>query len=112
MVDDSVIRVVQHYLAVLNGAGVHAIRGVVFGSYARGEQRWESDIDLVVVAPEFDNLRDRRLSDLLWRMRAHADPRIEPIPCGERQWEEDNVSPVIEMARREGQVIPYVPQAV
>jgi len=38
---------------------------------------------------------------------ARTDSRIEPIPCGERQWIEDDVTPIIEIARREGvQVLP------
>ncbi len=31
-----------------------------------------------------------------------TDSRIEPIACGERQWAEDAVTPIIEIALREG----------
>lgn len=34
-----------------------------------------------------------------------ADNRIEPIPCGEREWETDQSRPILEIARREGIVI-------
>ncbi len=37
---------------------------------------------------------------------AQTDSRIEPIGVGERQWREDDVSVILEMARREGQPIP------
>jgi hypothetical protein len=30
---------------------------------------------------------------------------IQPIPCGEKQWVEDDSSAVIEIARREGERI-------
>jgi hypothetical protein len=80
-------------------------QGVVFGSFARAEaDRW-SDIDLVVVAPRFDGEISRADVSLLWRVAARTDSRIEPIPCGERQWIQDQSSAILEIARREGQVI-------
>lgn len=36
---------------------------------------------------------------------AYTDSRIEPLAVGERQWREGDTSPIIEEARREGQVI-------
>jgi hypothetical protein len=43
--------------------------------------------------------------NLLWRLAARTDNRIEPIPCGERQWLEDDASAIIEIARREGETV-------
>jgi predicted nucleotidyltransferase len=85
--------------------GLDVNRAVVFGSYATGRADEWSDIDLVVVAPRFDGTFTRDDVSLLWRVAAHTDSRIEPIPCGVRQWEEDQSSAIIEIARREGQVI-------
>jgi hypothetical protein len=42
---------------------------------------------------------------MLWRLAAQTDSRIEPIPCGERQWLEDDASAIIEIARREDETI-------
>lgn len=76
--------------------------GVLFGSWARGTSgRW-SDIDVIVISPRFDGPVRRDDIDLLWRVAARTDSRIEPVPCGERQWAEDDATPVIEAARREG----------
>lgn len=105
MVDQSTQLTVQRYLRAVREAGIHARRAVVFGSHARGEANEWSDIDLVVIAPELDNLTDRRLVSKLWELRAHTDSRIEPIACGERQWETDGESPILEIARREGIMI-------
>jgi len=81
--------------------------GVIFGSYASGRpSRW-SDIDLLVVSPTFDGTYSRDAVNCLWRVAARTDSRIEPIPCGQRQWVEDAATPIIEIARREGiQVLP------
>jgi predicted nucleotidyltransferase len=85
--------------------GLGVCFAVVFGSQTTGKaDRW-SDIDLLVVSPRFDALRNRQDIGLLWRVAARTDSRLEPIPCGERQWREDRVSPIVEIARREGQVI-------
>lgn len=114
MVARSVLKIIRDYLQVVNQAGIHADPAVLFGSWARGEARTESDIDLVVIAPEFDGQRDRKLVDKLWELRI-ATPeawRIEPIACGERQWLEEDGSPIIEVARREGQVITLNPETV
>jgi len=41
----------------------------------------------------------------LWLATASADNRIEPIPCGEQEWETDGARPILEIARREGVII-------
>jgi predicted nucleotidyltransferase len=105
MVNRSVVAGVRRYLRALQDRGVVVRFGIIFGSQARGEADSASDIDLLVVSPRFDRGRKRRDVNLLWRIVAHTDSRIEPVPCGEKQWEEDDVSPIIEIARREGRRI-------
>jgi len=104
MVDDTVIEAVRQYLAGLPAFGIHARRAVLFGSYVQGKADQWSDIDLVVIAPEFDGSRDISLVKALWRATV-ADNRIEPVACGEKEWETDDSRPIIEIARREGIVI-------
>jgi predicted nucleotidyltransferase len=78
----------------------------VFGSQVTGRADVWSDIDLLVVSPKFDGKRKRDDINLLWRIAARTDSRIEPIPVGEQQYETDDSSAIIEIARREGQRIP------
>ena len=51
---------------------------ILFGSYANGHQREDSDIDVAVVInqPEGDYLT---YTSLLWKLRRQIDVRIEPI---------------------------------
>jgi hypothetical protein len=49
--------------------------------------------------------KDRKKIDNLWHITAQTDSRIEPIPCGEKQWQEDDSSAIIEIARREGEIV-------
>ena len=105
MVDELAVGVVRRYLEQLRIAGIEIRCAILFGSRARGGHRPDSDIDVVVVSSRFDQATDRRDADLLWRVAARTDSRIEPIPCGERQWAEDQRSPVLEIARRQGVLI-------
>ncbi len=105
MVEPAITSVVQDYLRAVRQAGILARYAVLFGSHVRGDARPDSDIDLLVIAPEFDGPYDRRQVDLLWALRASTDSRIEPIAVGERRWHEDDASPLLEIARREGQEI-------
>ena len=102
MVAEPIVTSVRSYLRALKEAGLEASFAVVFGSQACGAtDRW-SDIDVVIVAPALDGGADARTVGLLWRVAARTDSRIEPIPCGTRQWEQDDTSVLLEVARREG----------
>ena len=111
MVDATIVNVVRDYLQTLRDYGLDVRFGVIFGSWSRGKANEWSDIDLLVVSPRFDDPRDRRDVDLLWRLAARSDSRIKPIPCGERQWREERSSAVVEIARREGEPINLPDQA-
>jgi predicted nucleotidyltransferase len=107
MVEPPIAKMIQSYLAAVRRSGIRVSQAVLFGSYARGDARPDSDVDTlrVVIAPEFDGPYDKSRIDLLWALRAQTDSRIEPVAVGERQWREDDASAIIEIARREGQEI-------
>ena len=84
MVEPEILKIIQDYLQAVNQASIQVQRAVLFGSWARGDAKPYSDIDLVVIAPQFDR-PNRKLIDCLWELRL-ATPetwRIEPIACGE-----------------------------
>jgi predicted nucleotidyltransferase len=106
MVAKDIVVVVQNYLSVVAKKGVPVRYGVVFGSHAKGNVHEWSDIDLLVVSPLYDKRRTYKQASKLWRIAAQTDSRIEPIPVGEKQYKEDDSSMIVEIARREGQIIP------
>ena len=106
MVNESIALIVRKYLANLRQQDMPVSYGVLFGSQVRGEAGQWSDIDLLVVSPRFDEKRNREDINLLWRVAARTDSRIEPIPVGQQQFLTDDSSAIIEIARREGQIIP------
>lgn len=105
MVDEAIISRVNTYLNRLKEKGLTVEFGVIFGSYAKAKADQMSDIDVIVVSPTFDGHRKRRDIDILWHVAAKTDNRIEPVPCGVLQWQEDDTSAIVEMARREGQKV-------
>ncbi len=111
MVDESVIRSVRNYLRALVDKGIQKPYGVIYGSHATGRTHEWSDIDLIVVSNHFDPMHTRQDRDMLWIVAGRIDNRIEPIPCGAKQWEDDDSSAIIEIARREGQVIKLTEDA-
>ncbi len=104
MVSQEIINAIVHYLQKVNQAGIEATTAVLFGSFAQGTATADSDIDLIVIAPQFDQWDEAQLN-LLWELRAFANPRIEPIACGSQQWLEDDASPILSLARDSGFVI-------
>ena len=51
---------------------------ILFGSYANGNQKEDSDIDVAVVVNSID-LDFFTYAPLLWKLRREIDDRIEPI---------------------------------
>ena len=107
MVDPTIVKIVKQYLSNLDKQGVQVEYGVIFGSQARGQVDQWSDIDLLVVSHRFDKQCSRADVNLLWRVAARTDSRIEPIPVGAQQYHQDQSSHIIEIARREGAIIPF-----
>jgi predicted nucleotidyltransferase len=105
MVAEPIVRSIKRYLQAVSEQGIPVRYGVVFGSQVTGRADVWSDIDLLVVSPRFDSERQRGDINLLWRIAARTDSRIEPIAVGEQQYQQDDSSAIVEIARREGQII-------
>ncbi|MCD6384746.1 nucleotidyltransferase domain-containing protein [Candidatus Sumerlaeota bacterium] len=76
---DSVIEVIKRYVKELEKNGIPVEQVILFGSYAKGTIREDSDVDIALVSPAFsgDRFEDRRR---LVPLRRNIDSRIEPIP--------------------------------
>jgi len=105
MVEKSIIEIVKRYLSQLAPEGIHARQAVLYGSYARGEAGPDSDLDLIVIAPELEGELTIETVKKLWRVASESDNRIEPIPCGVEEWNSDTGRPILEIAKKEGLII-------
>ena len=61
---------------------------ILFGSYAMDNPRKDSDIDIAVVFPDFDNRLDRQVE--LMKLTRKIDTRIEPHPFREKDFVNSN----------------------
>jgi len=105
MVNPAIINSIKRYLEKLIDNGIPVSFGVIYGSHVAGNAGKWSDIDLIVVSSQFDKTIDREDINILWRVAARIDSRIEPIPCGKWQWQEDTSCVIIEIARNQGIIV-------
>lgn len=106
MVNKTIVKSVQEYLKYVKEQGIPVSYGVLFGSYAKNKAHKWSDIDVLVVSPRFDEDQTAEDHEKLWMFAARMNKLIEPIPVGEKQYKEDKTTLILEVARREGQIIP------
>jgi uncharacterized protein len=99
-----IIKIVTQYTQALREAGLPVMRAILFGSFAQQTAHADSDIDVLIISPAFDKT-DETAVDLLWELRAVTDARIEPVACGQKQWETDRHNWLLHTARNEGIVV-------
>ncbi|MBI5416484.1 nucleotidyltransferase domain-containing protein [Candidatus Poribacteria bacterium] len=101
MVDAKIINIVQKFISVLIGNGINVEKVVLYGSYASGNIRTDSDLDIAVISSDFGKDRfeeGKMLLKIAWRI----DPRIEPIPISTKSYENDTWIPLIHEIKQKG----------
>jgi predicted nucleotidyltransferase len=83
---ESIIRDVRRYIAELRKNGIPVQRAMLFGSWARGAGREESDVDVALISNVFtgDRFQDRRK---IIPLRRKINNRIEPMPFDPRTFD-------------------------
>lgn len=82
--DKAINSIVENYIASVQRHQPNLISAFIFGSYAKNNQRDESDIDIALV---IDNLSDMDRFDTqvkLMLLAAQIDSRIEPHPISKQ----------------------------
>ena len=74
-------KAVKKYVALLRSEDFPVDRAYIFGSYARGNFKKESDIDVCIVSPRLSKNWDKNES-YLWQLTRKIDARIEPVGYG------------------------------
>jgi predicted nucleotidyltransferase len=87
MVTESAVNIAKKYLSSLP-AELDVKKAYIFGSYAKGTQREESDIDIAVVFGHMDDFFEMQME--LFRRRRKIDLRIEPHPFDADDFSENN----------------------
>lgn len=101
MAKKSVIRVINKFARAIREKGITIDKIVLYGSYAKGRQRRDSDIDVAVVSRDFG--KDRIEEGMfLFRIAGEIDPRIEPVPISVKSYKNDTWVPLIYEIRTKG----------
>ena len=101
MVETKIIELVKQYLTVLSNESIIISKAFIYGSQANGTATEESDIDLMLISPMFDESTDK-FAHVLWLSTRKVSYKIEPIAIGEKRFLSDDGSPLIEIVRQEG----------
>lgn len=86
------IDIAKSYVRELRKNKIRVVRAYLYGSYANGTPHRDSDIDIVVVSPQF---RKSRFEDSLRiaKLRYNIDLRISPLAYHPRDFIMDHVIP-------------------
>ena len=88
--DKNIARIIKLYIHTVLSQQPDILSAYLFGSYARNNQRTESDIDIALV---FNNLSDNDRFDTqvkLMLLAANIDDRIEPHPISQQELHSNN----------------------
>jgi len=95
------IKVIKKFAKKLRKEGIAVDHVILYGSYAKGNVRPHSDIDVAVVSKNFG--RDQvEEGMLLFRIAGKIDPRLEPVPISKKNYEHDTWIPLIHEIREKG----------
>ncbi len=101
MVQREVIKILKEYLHILEESGIYIQKAFLYGSYARNDANEQSDIDVMLISEIFDKNDDKQIGKI-WRLTTKINTRIEPYTVGINRFLKDDVSPLLEIVRREG----------
>ena len=73
------LNIVNEYVNLLKQKGVDVEKVILFGSYAKGTAKPESDIDVAIISSQFgkNNLKEMMF---LRRIALKIDSHLEPLP--------------------------------
>ena len=101
MAGESIIELLQKYIQLLRKEGIRVDKAFLYGSYLTGNQTEESDIDLMLVSDQFDVSNDL-LAGKIWALTRNVNSRIEPYIVGSKKFANDEISPIIQIVKKEG----------
>lgn len=97
--------IVNRYVQNLQAHGIEVEQIILFGSYARRRAHQGSDIDLAVIAPQFEHLNWRERYEVLGLANMSLRAPIQALGYSPRQWREAERGSFADKIRRTGKVI-------
>ena len=95
------VKVIKKFVEKLKREGISIDHVILYGSYASGRMRPDSDIDVAVISRNFG--KDRVEEGMnLFRIAGKIDSRIAPVPISTKVYENDTWIPLIYEIREKG----------
>jgi len=102
MVSKKIRSIIKKYISELEKNGLIISKVFLFGSYAYGSPNSDSDIDLLIVSPQFDSIDRDEYSAKLWLATEVVDYLVEPIGVGEKRFNSNEFSPLLDLVKSKG----------
>ncbi len=90
---------VKKYVLLLNKEGFPVEEAYIFGSFARGDFKDNSDIDVCIISPRLRTKWNENEA-YLWTKTRFIDSRIEPIGYSPEDFRDGNI--MAQMIKKEG----------
>lgn len=100
MVKKTILTKLKRFKRLLEKEGLPIDKLLLYGSYARGTPRKDSDIDVCVISRAFGKSRLRE-GFYLRHKAPEIDSRIEPIPFSLEDYRKNKISPLLHQIRKE-----------
>ncbi len=99
MVTREIENIVRRFVIELRKEGIEIVKVFLYGSYARGNEREHSDIDVAVVCKDFapDPIEQNMI---LWKIAVRVDTRIAPVSFSPAEFEKEYIPLVTESLRK------------
>jgi len=94
--------IIKKYISELEKNGLEVSKVFLYGSHAYGTPDENSDIDLVIISPQFDDTNREKYSSILWLATEVVDYLIEPIGVGEKFFNSNKFSPLLDLVKSKG----------
>lgn len=95
---------IKKYIHTLRSNQIKVKKVILFGSYARGTNSENSDIDIAIITDKFANDRIEE-NQLLLKRTIGIDTRIEAMAFTPEEYKNDFNSPILYEIRKHGKVI-------
>jgi len=101
MAQGEVIELLKKYVQVLIAEGISVQSAFLYGSFLNESATEESDIDILLVSDDFDEMDDA-LAGKAWRLTSKVNSRIEPFLIGTEKYENSANSPLLLEVKEKG----------
>lgn len=108
MVKKDIIEIKKALIELIKEEGLDVKEIILFGSYAKGKEKKDSDIDIIVISKSFRNKDIFEIANLTknlhWKLVEKTMKPFDIMYYSDEEWEKGN-SLIINVAKEEGKVI-------